>query len=200
MSDIAPIKRVIDAFRMLPGVGPKSAQRYAYHMINMVDVDIEELSDAISNMAKQVKFCNICWNITEDETCEICRDTLRDTSTVCVVETPLDALAIEQSKAYKGAYHVLHGALSPTDGVTAGEIRVRELLERLKDDTISEVIVATSTSLNGEATAMYLQRVIAPAGIKVSRIARGLPSNYDIEYAEASTLTQALGNRTEMQE
>ena len=196
---IAPIRRAIDAFRMLPGVGPKSAQRYAYHLIRMIDIDVEELSNAIANVVKSVTFCENCFDLAEDALCDVCKNPRRDSSMVCVVEDPLDVAAIERSGTFNGMYHVLHGALSPTNGISASDIRVKELLERLKDDTVKEVIIATNTNMDGEATAMYLQRAISPSGIHVSRIARGLPSGSDIEHFDAATLSLAMDSRTKME-
>jgi recombination protein RecR len=194
----APVARVIEAFRRLPGIGPKSAQRLAYHLVRMSEAEASELSEAVTGVKQRIKLCQICADITEELNCMICTDPNRDRSTICVVEEPLDVAAFERTRAYNGLYHVLHGAISPTSGIAASDLKIRELLERLHDERVSEIIVATNTNLDGEATAMYLQRAIAPAGIRVTRLARGLPSGTDIEYADDATLAHSLESRSEI--
>ena len=194
----APVARVIEAFRRLPGIGPKSAQRLAYHLVRMPEAEALELSESITGVKRRIKLCETCADITEESICGICLDPKRDPSVICVVEEPLDVTAIERTRAYTGLYHVLHGAISPTSGIAASDLKIKELLERLQDETVAEVIVATNTNLDGEATAMYLQRAISPAGIKVTRIARGLPSGSDIEYADDATLAHSLESRAEI--
>lgn len=194
----APVARVIEAFRRLPGIGPKSAQRLAYHLVRMPDAEAEELAEAITGVKKRITLCETCADITEEPMCGVCADPRRDRSTICVVEEPLDVAALERTRAFNGLYHVLHGAISPTSGIAASDIKVKELLERLQDETVTEIIVATNTNLDGEATAMYLQRAIGPAGIKVTRLARGLPSGTDIEYADDATLAHSLESRSEI--
>ena len=195
----APVARVIEALRRLPGIGPKSAQRLAYHLVRMPEAEALELSEAITGVKQRIKLCDTCADITEEPVCTICMDPSRDRSAICVVEEPLDVTAIERTRTYAGMYHVLHGAISPTSGIAASDLKIKELLERLHDDPpVSEVIVATNTNLDGEATAMYLQRAISPAGIKVTRIARGLPSGSDIEYADDATLAHSLESRSEI--
>ena len=194
----APVARVIEAFRRLPGIGPKSAQRLAYHLVRMPEAEAVELSEAIVGVKQRIKLCETCADITEEPICGICSNPNRDRSVICVVEEPLDVTAIERTRAYTGLYHVLHGAVSPTSGIAASDLKVKELLQRLQDDAVSEVIVATNTNLDGEATAMYLQRAIAPAGIRVTRLARGLPSGTDIEYADDATLAHSLESRSEI--
>ena len=196
----APVARVIEAFRRLPGIGPKSAQRLAYHLVRMPKAEASELSDAIIGVKQRIKLCQICFDITEESTCVVCANPSRDRSTICVVEEPLDVAAFERTRIYSGLYHVLHGAISPTSGISASDLKIREFLERLQDETVSEVIVATNTNLDGEATAMYLQRAIVPTGIKVTRLARGLPSGTDIEYADEATLAHSLESRSEIVE
>ena len=200
----APVARVIEAFRRLPGIGPKSAQRLAYHLVRMPEAEASELSDAITGVKQRIRLCQSCADITEEPVCGICSSSSRDRTTICVVEEPLDVSAIERTRAYNGLYHVLHGAISPTSGISASDIKIKELLERLQDgapdQSVSEVIVATNTNLDGEATAMYLQRAIGPAGIKVTRLARGLPSGTDIEYADDATLAHSLASRSEIGE
>ena len=169
----APVARVIEAFRRLPGIGPKSAQRLAYHLVRMPEAEAAELSEAITGVKQRIMLCETCADITEATTCHICTDPNRDRSTICVVEEPLDVAAFERTRTYDGLYHVLHGAISPTSGIAASDLKIKELLQRLQVDTanqtVTEVIVATNTNLDGEATAMYLQRAITPAGIKVTR-------------------------------
>ncbi len=198
----APVARVIEAFRRLPGIGPKSAQRLAYHLVRMPEAEAAELSEAITGVKQRIMLCETCADITEATICHICTDPNRDRSTICVVEEPLDVTAFERTRAYTGLYHVLHGAISPTSGIAASDLKIKELLQRLQadtsDQTVTEVIVATNTNLDGEATAMYLQRAIAPAGIKVTRLARGLPSGTDIEYADDATLAHSLESRAEI--
>lgn len=198
----APVARVIEAFRRLPGIGPKSAQRLAYHLVRMPEAEALELSEAITGVKQRIKLCETCADITEEAVCGICTDPKRDQSVICVVEEPLDVTAIERTRAYTGMYHVLHGAISPTSGIAASDLKIKELLLRLQNqkpsEEVSEVIVATNTNLDGEATAMYLQRAISPAGIKVTRIARGLPSGSDIEYADDATLAHSLESRSEI--
>lgn len=194
----APVARVIEAFRRLPGIGPKSAQRLAYHLVRMPEAEAAELSEAITGVKQRIKLCQRCADITEEPVCGICSNPSRDRTVVCVVEEPLDVTAIERTRSYNGLYHVLHGAISPTSGIAASDLKIKELLERLQDESVDEVIVATNTNLDGEATAMYLQRAIAPAGIKVTRLARGLPSGTDIEYADDATLAHSLESRSEI--
>ena len=194
----APVARVIEAFRRLPGIGPKSAQRLAYHLVRMPEAEANELAESITGVKLKIKLCLACADITEEPTCYICSDPKRDRAVICVVEEPLDVTAFERTRAYNGLYHVLHGAISPTSGIAASDLKIKELLQRLQDDTVSEVIVATNTNLDGEATAMYLQRAISPAGIKVTRLARGLPSGTDIEYADDATLAHSLESRSEI--
>ena len=196
----APVARVIEAFRRLPGIGPKSAQRLAYHLVRMPEAEANELSEAITGVKQRIKLCQTCADITEEPICGICSNPSRDRTVVCVVEEPLDVTAIERTRSYNGLYHVLHGAISPTSGIAAADLKIKELLERLQDEPVDEVIVATNTNLDGEATAMYLQRAIAPAGIKVTRLARGLPSGTDIEYADDATLAHSLESRSEITE
>ena len=168
----------------------------------MPEAEAEELSEAITGVKQRIKLCETCADITEETTCNICTDPKRDLSIICVVEEPLDVTALERTRAYNGLYHVLHGAISPTSGIAASDLKIKELLERLQkqrpSETVTEIIVATNTNLDGEATAMYLQRAISPAGIKVTRLARGLPSGTDIEYADDATLAHSLESRSEI--
>ena len=195
---VAPLARVIEAFRRLPGIGPKSAQRLAYHLVRMPEAEALELSEAVLGVKSLIVLCEVCADITEEAICNICKDSRRDRTQICVVEEPLDVASIERTRAYKGLYHVLHGAISPTNGIAASDLKIKELLERLRGDEVSEVIVATNTNLDGEATAMYLHRAISPAGIRVTRLARGLPSGSDIEYADDATLAHSLESRSDI--
>lgn len=193
----APIVRLIEELNKLPGVGSKTAQRLAYHLIRTSTEDAEALAQAIAAIKEQVVFCARCQNITDVDPCAICADARRDQTKVCVVEQPLDILALERTRSYNGLYHVLHGAISPIDGVGPGDLKVQELVERLQNHGVEELILATNPSLQGEATATYVQRQIAGLGIKITRLARGLPSGADLEYADDVTLTRALEGRQE---
>ena len=191
-----PVARLIEQFNKLPGIGPKTAQRLTFHLLRMPTDDARALADAIVAMKERIGFCSICFNITESDPCWICRGS-RDRSMICVVEEPLDVLALERTGAYKGLYHVLHGAISPMEGIGPEELRIRELLGRLAAG-VGEVILATNPNLEGEATAMYLTKLLTPLGAKVTRLARGLPVGGDLEYADEVTLTRALEGRREL--
>jgi len=189
------IQDLIDELGRLPGVGPKSAQRIAFHIIQSDRVDVTRLVEVLKTVKERVKFCTICGNISEEELCKICRDPRRDKSFICVVEESKDVLAIEKTKEFKGSYHVLGGAISPIDGVGPENLRIKELMTRLAETTIGEVIIATDPNLEGEATATYLTRLIKPLGVKVSRLASGLPVGGDLEYADEITLGRAFEGR-----
>ena len=193
-----PVARLIDALHRLPGVGPKSAQRLTYYLIRMPREEAEALAEAVLAVKDRIVLCSECLNITESPICGVCSDRQRDRSRICVVEEPLDVLAIERARAYRGLYHVLHGVISPVNGVGAEQLRIRELLERLRGDTVTELILATNPNLEGEATSMYLQRLIGPLGVKITRLARGLSSGADLEYADETTLANALEGRSEV--
>lgn len=190
-----PIARLIEAFHRLPGIGPKSAQRLAYHILRAPEAEAAALAAALQDVKRSVHFCSLCLNITDAEVCGICSDERRDRAMICVVEQALEILALDRAGVYRGLYHVLHGVLSPMDGIGPEHLRIRELLARLQDGTVREVIMATNPSLEGEATAMYLQRLIAPLGVHVTRLARGLPSGADLEYTDDVTLARALEGR-----
>lgn len=190
-----PISRLIDAFHKLPGIGPKSAQRLAYHILRAPEQEAAGLAEALMDVKRRIALCTICLNITEVEPCSYCRDERRDHSLICVVEQPLDILALERAGGFRGLYHVLHGVLNPMEGIGPEEIHVRELLERLRSGDVKEVIMATNPSLEGEATAMYIQRLVGPIGVRVTRLARGLPSGADLEYTDDVTLSRALEGR-----
>lgn len=190
-----PISRLIDEFHKLPGVGPKSAQRLAYHILRIPEKEAAALASAIIEVKQRIVFCSVCRNITETDPCDICTDERRDRSLICVVEQPLDVLAMERAGGLKCLYHVLHGVLNPMEGIGPEDLAMRELLSRLQDDGVKEVIMATNPSLEGEATAMYIKRLLSPMGIKVTRLARGLPSGADLEYTDDVTLSRALQGR-----
>ncbi|OGO37363.1 MAG: recombination protein RecR [Chloroflexi bacterium RBG_16_57_8] len=190
-----PINRLIQEFSRLPGIGPKSAQRLAYHLLRAPAEQSRLLAEAVLSLKQQISLCSVCFNVTDTNPCAICSSSERDHSRVCIVEQPQDILALEHTRAYKGLYHVLHGAISPTEGVGVGDIRINELLERLKNNQTAEVVLATNANLEGEQTAMYLNRLITPLGIRVTRIARGLPFGTELEYADDVTLTRALEGR-----
>ena len=193
-----PVARLIEAFNRLPGVGPKSAQRLTYFMIRMQREEAEALAEALISVKDRIVLCSKCLNITEDPVCGICTNERRDQTRICVVEEPLDVLALERTRAYDGLYHVLHGSISPVNGIGAEQLKIRELLDRLRGETVTELILATNPNLEGEATSMYLQRLISPLGIKVTRLARGLSSGADLEYADEMTLANALEGRSEI--
>ncbi len=194
-----PVSRLIDAFNKLPGIGPKSAQRLTYYLLRAPAEEAQALAQAILEVKEKIVLCSTCQNITDTDPCAICRDDQRDRSKICVVEEPLDILALERTGSYKGLYHVLHGVISPMDGIGPDELKVRELLARLRPPAeVQEVIMATNPNLEGEATAMYLTRLIAPLGIRITRLARGLPVGADLEYADDVTLTRALEGRQEV--
>jgi recombination protein RecR len=192
-----PINKLIQELNRLPGIGPKSAQRLAYYLLRASAEQARLLTDAILSVKQQITLCSACFNVTDTDPCALCRNDERDRTKICIVEQPQDILALEHTRVYKGLYHVLHGAISPTEGVGANDIRIKELLERLKNGTVSEVILATNTNLEGEQTALYLNRLIMPLGIKVTRLARGLPFGTELEYADDVTLTRAIEGRQE---
>lgn len=198
MPTAEPIARLIEELNKLPGIGPKSAQRLTYYLLRAPVEEVQALADAIKAVKEKLTLCSICLNITDSDPCSICRDEQRDHTKICVVEEPIDILPLERTKKYKGLYHVLHGVIAPTDGIGPEELKIKELLSRLNNGIVTEVILATNPNLEGEATAMYLQRLIAPIGIRVTRLARGLPYGGDLEYADDVTLSRALEGRQEM--
>ncbi len=193
-----PMARLIEELHKLPGIGPKNAQRLAYFLLHTPEDQARALAEAIVAVKEKLVFCSTCQNITEVDPCPVCQDEERDRARICVVEKPLDVLALERTRAYHGLYHVLHGAISPMDGVGPENLRMRELLDRLQGGSVQELILATNPNLEGEATAMYLQRLVAPLGVKITRLARGLPFGSDLEYADEVTLTRALEGRQEI--
>ena len=191
------INRLIQELNKLPGIGPKSAQRLTYYLLRAPDEQTRLLAEAILAVKKQIKLCSTCFNVTDSDPCLLCRSDHRDRTTVCVVEQPQDILALEHTGIYKGLYHVLHGAISPTEGVGANDVRIRELTARLQGGSVKEVILGTNPNLEGEQTAMYLNHIISPMGIRVTRLARGLPFGTELEYADDATLTRAIEGRQE---
>ena len=189
------VQDLIDELGRLPGVGPKSAHRIAFHLLQADPVDVRRLSDVLIEVKAKVKFCVTCFNVSEDEQCRICRDPRRDPTALCVVEEYKDVVAIERTREFRGRYHVLGGAISPIDGIGPEQLRIRELMIRLSDDTITEIILATDPNLEGEATATYLTRQLKPQGLRVTRLASGLPVGGDLEYADEVTLGRAFAGR-----
>ena len=195
----APLARLIEEFYKLPGIGPKSAQRLAYYLLRMPVAEARSLAEAIIEVKERVTLCSTCQNVTEIDPCRVCSDERRDPALICVVEEPLDILSLERTGSFRGQYHVLHGAISPMDGIGPEDLKVSELLSRLRNGVVQEVILATNPNLEGEATSMYLSRLLSPLGIRVTRLARGLPVGGDLEYADDVTLTRALEGRQEME-
>ena len=193
------VQDLIDELGRLPGVGPKSAQRIAFHLLQADPADVRRLADVLVEVKQRVKFCSICFNVSEEETCRICRDPRRDPAVLCVVEEYKDVVAIERTREFRGRYHVLGGAISPIDGIGPEQLRIRELLTRLNDAQITEVILATDPNLEGEATATYLTRMLSTLGITISRLASGLPVGGDLEYADEVTLGRAFEGRRVVQ-
>lgn len=189
------VQELIDEFGRLPGIGPKSAQRIAFHILQTESYDAGRLAELLTIVRERVRFCDICGNVTEHETCTICRDARRSQATICVVEEAKDVVAIERTREFRGLYHVLGGAISPIDGVGPDDLRIRQLMQRLADGTVTEVIIATDPNLEGEATATYLSRLLVQPGLSVSRLASGLPVGGDLEYADEVTLGRAFEGR-----
>jgi recombination protein RecR len=193
-----PISKLIDSFMKLPGIGPKTAIRLAFFVLTMKEDTVLEFAKALVDVKRNIRYCAICGHITDTDPCYICKDERRDRTTICVVQDPKDVIAMEKMKEYNGLYHVLHGAISPMEGIGPEDIKIAELLKRLQDETVQEVILATNPNVEGEATAMYISRLLKPTGIKVTRIAHGLPVGGDLEYADEVTLSKALEGRREL--
>lgn len=198
MQHVAPLAKLVEQFRRLPGIGPKSATRLAYYVLEMEKSQAQALAQAIVEAKDKIGYCSVCYNFTDTDPCKICQAQSRDNTIICVVEEPRAVAAIERSRDYRGLYHVLHGALSPLDGIGPEDIRIKELLQRLQTGNIREVIMATDPDVEGEATAMYLARLLKPLGVKATRIAHGLPVGGDIEYVDEVTLAKAVENRREL--
>jgi recombination protein RecR len=193
-----PIAKLMEGFMRLPGLGPKTASRLAFFVLDMKEDDVLGFAKALVNAKRNLMYCSSCQNITDKDPCHICEDSKRDRSIICVVQEARDVIAMEKMREYQGLYHVLRGAISPMEGIGPEDIKIPELIKRLQDDTIQEVIVATNANIEGEATAMYLSRLIKPTGIKVTRIAHGLPVGGDLEYADEVTLSRAIEGRREI--
>jgi len=194
----APIARLIEEFEKLPGIGHKTAQRLAFHVLDLPINMVEDFSKALIEARTKVKACSVCGNISDSELCSVCSSDKRNRNIICVVEDPRDVIAMERTREYKGVYHVLHGAISPIDGIGPNDIKVRELLERLKDEEVTEIILATNPNVEGEATAMYISKILKPLGIKTTRIAHGIPVGGNLEYTDEVTLLKALEGRREI--
>lgn len=190
--------KLIDVFRKMPGIGHKSAVRMAYYILSLSDAEVDGVIAAISDAKEKIHYCSVCQNMTESDPCEICSNPKRNHSIICVVEQPKDVIALEKTREYYGVYHVLHGAISPMDGITPDDLKIKELLSRVADGDVEEVIMANSPSIEGEATAMYISKLIRPFGVKVTRIAYGLPVGGDLEYADQITLVKAIEGRHEI--
>ena len=197
-STVEPVARLIDELNKLPGIGPKSAARLAFYLLRRPKEESQALADALVEMKDRIIFCSVCFNITEEDPCSICQDQSRDKSKICVVEEPLDVIALERTNDFKGMYHVLHGALNYMEGVTPQQLKIDELLKRVANKEVDEVILATNATTEGDATAMYINRLLAKEGVRTTRIARGLPMGGDLEYADEVTLSRALEGRREM--
>ncbi len=195
MTPADPIERLIDAFSRLPGIGPKTAARLTYFLLRAPDELALELAEALRDLKERVRYCRRCFNVAEGELCAICADEHRDAHLVCVVEEPLDVVALERSGVYRGLYHVLHGVINPLENVGPDDLRIRELLDRVRSEQVEEVILATNPNMEGEATAMYIARLLRPLGVRVTRLAHGLPVGGDLEYADQHTLARALEGR-----
>ena len=193
-----PLNKLINELSKLPGIGGKTAQRLAFHILSMDDKDAFALADAVRNAKTAMTYCSVCGNLTDQDPCAICSDDTRDKSTICVVENPRDVVAMEKIREYRGYYHVLHGAISPMDGIGPDDINLKSLIPILHDEAVKELIIATNPNIEGEATAMYIARLIKPSGIKVSRIAHGIPVGGDLEYADEVTLLKAMEGRRQL--
>lgn len=194
----APISRLIDSFMKLPGIGPKTAARLAFHVLNMKEDDVMNFAKALVDVKRELTYCSVCGHITDTDPCYICADKTRDRSMICVVEESKDVIAMEKMREYKGMYHVLQGAISPMEGIGPEDINIPNLLNRLKDEQVQELILATNPNIEGESTAMYISRLVKPIGLKTTRLAHGLPVGGDLEYADEVTLSKAISGRTEI--
>lgn len=194
----APIEKLINEFSKLPGIGKKTAQRLAFHVINSSEAEARELATTIVKAKKNIKYCQICFNLTDKDKCYICSNKTRNTSILCVVESPRDVIAMEKTREFKGVYHILHGSISPLEGIGPEDIKIRELLYRMNENNFKEVILATNPNIEGEATGMYISKLLKPMGVKTTRIARGIPVGGDLEYIDEATLARALEGRMEI--
>ena len=196
--NIAPLSELINQFERLPSIGRKTAQRLAFYILTQPPERARAFADALTNAREKIRYCTVCQSLTDGEVCSVCSDEMRDRSTICVVEDPRDVMAFERTHEYKGLYHVLHGTISPLDGIGPDKLKVKELMARLADGTVIEVIMATNPTVEGEATASYLSRLIKPMGIRITRLAYGIPVGGDLEYADEVTLTRALEGRNDI--
>ncbi len=196
--NVAPLENLVEQFEKMPGIGYKTAQRLAYYVLNLSKTEADNFSKAITDAHDKIHYCKVCCNLTDQELCPICKSEKRDKGTICVVETPRDAMAMENTNEYKGLYHILHGAISPLNNIGPDNLTVKELLSRLQDDKVSEIIMATNPTVEGDATAMYLSRLLKPMGVKITRLAYGIPVGGDLEYADQVTLAKALEGRNEL--
>ncbi len=196
--NIPPLAKLIDKFESLPGIGSKTAQRLAYHILHLSKEQAEDFASAITDAHEKIKYCSVCCNFSDGELCPICRNDARDKSVICVVESPRDAMAMESTREFKGTYHVLHGAISPLNNIGPDQLYIKELLARLSNGSVTEVIMATNPTVEGDATAMYISRLLKPLGIKTTRLAYGIPVGGDLEYADEVTLARALEGRSEL--
>ena len=194
--DVMPLTRLIEQFEGLPGIGKKTAQRLAFYVLNLPKAEAEGFAEAILQAKEKIRHCGVCQNLTDEELCPVCKNNSRDNKLICVVENPRDVIALERMREYKGTYHVLHGAISPLEGIGPDMLRIKELLTRINKDGCDEVIMATNPTVEGEATAMYISRLLKPLGVKVTRLAYGIPVGGDLEYADEITLRRALDGRT----
>jgi recombination protein RecR len=194
----APVARLIEEFEKLPGIGHKTAQRLAFHVLNLTEEKAESLSNAIREAKQKTRYCSICSNLTDVDPCNVCSSTSRDHAFICVIEDPRDVVAMERTREFKGLYHVLHGAISPMEGIGPEDIKIKELLVRIREGNVREVFIATNPNIEGEATAMYISKLLKPLGIKVTRIAHGIPVGGDLEYADEVTLAKAFEGRREL--
>lgn len=196
--NVAPLENLVEQFEKMPGIGYKTAQRLAYYVLNLSKTEAQQFSSAIIAAHEKIHYCKVCCNLTDQELCPVCKSERRDKSLICVVETPRDAMAMEATNEYKGTYHVLHGAISPLNDIGPDDLKIKELIARLGSGDVSEVIMATNPTVEGDATAMYLSRLLKPMGIKVTRLAYGIPVGGDLEYADQVTLARALEGRNEL--
>ncbi len=196
--NVAPLENLVEQFEKMPGIGHKTAQRLAYYVLNLSKTQAEELAGAVLDAHTKIHYCSKCCNLTDKELCPVCASPLRDNSVICVVETPREATAVENTHEFKGVYHVLHGAISPLNDVGPDNLTIKQLVERLYDDTVKEVIMATNPTVEGDATALYISKLLKPMGVKVTRLAYGIPVGGDLEYADEYTLAKALEGRNEI--
>lgn len=196
---VAPLERLVEQFERMPGIGYKTAQRLAYYVLNLSKTEADAFSKAITDAHEKIHYCKVCCNLTDSDLCPVCKSEKRDKSTICVVETPRDAMAMENTNEYKGLYHILHGAISPLNNIGPDNLTVKELISRLgADSSVQEIIMATNPTVEGDATAMYLSRLLKPMGVKITRLAYGIPVGGDLEYADQVTLARALEGRNEL--